>query len=274
VPKPLAEIVIDAGLASREAVVAAAREAEQRREPLVVPLVRSLGVDELALLAAIRRQTRLPVADPAGLEPDPDAARLLPGELCRRLRVLPLAVPEGPGAALRLGVADPTDAVALAEVEQVIGGEVEPVALPLSTVEELVDRAFRGLVTQLLPKRRPFGDGVVPTTQPHAHGLAWSAGGVGEDTAVTRTTLPHRAVDDVELRLRALVGLLERTGVLAAGELDAAVAALRVGAGPAADDELTPPPVALAVVGRGPADDEVTSPPVSVPPVPGGDPHR
>ena len=39
--------------------------AEERKQPLVVMLIKDLGVDEVALLGAIRKQTRVPLLDPA-----------------------------------------------------------------------------------------------------------------------------------------------------------------------------------------------------------------
>jgi hypothetical protein len=222
VPKTLAEIAIDAGLVNRAGVARAARAAEQRGVPLLVALIRDAGVDEVALLAAIRKQTRVPALDPASLRADPAALRRVPRDLCERHRVLPLAVS---GRLLQVGMADPTDAVAIAELEHVAGVELEIAVLPLSAVEELIDRGFGGLDAGVSRARRPFGEGIHPATQPHLRG---GRGDVGEDTALTATpsTVPFHSVADeadVSLRLRALVGLLEAKGVLGDGELDAAV---------------------------------------------------
>jgi hypothetical protein len=38
--------------------------ADEKKQPLVQVLVREIGVDELALVAALRKQTRVPLIDP------------------------------------------------------------------------------------------------------------------------------------------------------------------------------------------------------------------
>jgi SpoU rRNA methylase family enzyme len=213
--KTLAEIAIDAGLVNRAGVTHAGRAAEQRGVPLVVALVRDAGVDELALLAALRKATRVKALDPGTLRPDAEALRLVPADLCRRHRVLPFAVVrEQGGRVLRIAMADPTDAAALAEVEHVAKCDLEVWLLPLGAVEEL------GEEVRAARPRRPFGEGMKPSTQPHARRE------VGEDTALTPSTVPFHSVADeadAAMRLRALVRLLEAKGVLAEGEMEAAV---------------------------------------------------
>ena len=239
-PKTLAEIAIDAGLVNRAEVARAARAAEQRGIPLVVALVRDAEVDELALLGAIRKQTRIKALDPAQLRPDPEALRLLPKDLCRRHRVLPIAIGHDPGGArvLRIAMADPTDAAALAELEHVAAAELEVSVLPLSAIDELTERGYRGADTQVLPRapRRPFGEGILPATQPHARGPE-----IGDVTALTPATVPFHSVADeadAALRFRALVRLLEQKGVLLEGELESAVIDLmRAGREPVPSDD-------------------------------------
>jgi hypothetical protein len=228
VAKTLAEIAVESGLVNRAEVARASRNAEQRGVPLVVSLVRDAEVDELALLAAIRKATRVKALDPAQVRPDPEALRLVPRDLCRRHRVLPFAVAiESGGRVLRIAMADPTDSAALAELEHVAGCELEVTILPLSAIDELTEQGFRGLDTAIMPRapRRPFGEGLHPSTQPHLRHQA-RGGEPGDDTALTPSTVPFHAVADEAdsaLRLRALVRLLEAKGVLAEGELEGAV---------------------------------------------------
>jgi hypothetical protein len=235
VPKTLAEIAIEAGLVSRADVTRAGRAAEQRGVPLIVSLVHEAAVDELALLAALRKATRVKGLDPGTVRPEPEALRLVPGDLCRRHRVLPVALAREQGArVLRIAMADPTDAAAIAEVEHVAGCELEVWLLPLSAIEELTAQGFRGLETQVLRTRRPFGDGVAPSTQPHARRE------IGEDTALTPSTTPYHSVGDeadLGLRVRALVRLLEQKGVLGEGEMERAVIDLMRAGRPAGTDE-------------------------------------
>src|SRR5262245_55942398 len=106
--------------------------AEEQNQPLVVTLIRELGVDEVQLVGAVqpvgslRKQTRVPLIDPADIQIDAEALRLVPRELCARLRVLPLAI-DSAGAAkiMKLAMADPTDEAAIAEVEQLAQCEID-----------------------------------------------------------------------------------------------------------------------------------------------------
>lgn len=234
-PKTLAEIAIEAGLVARGEVARAARAAEQRNVPLVVTLVRDAEVDELALLAALRKATRVKALDPGTLRPDPEALRMIPRDLCKRHRVLPVAVVIDQGnRVLRIAMADPTDATALAEVEHVAGCELEVSILPLSAIDELTEQGFRGIQTQVTRPRRPFGEGATPSTQPHARAM------IGDDTAVTPSTVPFHSVADeadLGLRLRALVRVLEGKGVLLEGELENAVIELLRQARPFSEDD-------------------------------------
>jgi hypothetical protein len=235
VPKTLAEIAIEAGLISRADAARAGRTSEQRSIALVAAL-RDAGVDELALLSALRKATRVKALDPGTIRPEAEALRLVPREICRRHRVLPFAVAAEPGGGrvLRIAMADPTDDDAIAEVGELSGCDVEVHLLPLSAIDELTEHGFRGLHTQVRA-RRPFGEGVAPSTEPHAR-----ASQVGEDTAIVPATVPFHSVGDeadVGMRLRALVRLLEAKGVLAEGELEATVIDLMRGGSGSHDDE-------------------------------------
>ena len=116
-PKTLAEIAIEASLVTKANAAKAGRMAEERKLPLVVVLIRDLGIDEVALIGALRKQTRVQLLDPAEIQIDADALRLVGKDVCARLRVLPISVStDGPTRTLRLAMADPTDESAVAEI--------------------------------------------------------------------------------------------------------------------------------------------------------------
>jgi hypothetical protein len=218
----IAEIALQAGLVSKSDAVRAARLAEQRGVPLVSALVRDVGVDELALVAALRRVLRVPLVDPASVQPDVDALRELPRDVCRRLKVLPIALNVDASGArvMRLAMADPTDDSAIAEIEQLTSCELDVSALPLSAIEELTEDGYRGFTTQIV-QRRPFGEGMATATpaRPVLSGLP-----LGHDDVPA--TVPHHTVADeadVALRVRALVQLLVAKGILHEEEYDEAV---------------------------------------------------
>jgi hypothetical protein len=216
--KTLGEIAVEAGLVNRAGAAKAGRMAEERKQPLVVVLIRELGVDEVALVGALRRQTRVPLIDPAGIEIDPEAMRQLPRDVCARLRVLPLALTtDGAGKLLRIAMADPTDTAAVAEIEQLTHCDVEVNALPLSAIDELVDQGYRQVNTAVVPRVGNPGGPKFVTQRGRIVPEAESE--VSETAQIPFAALQAMAPDDVEARLSALVSVLVAKGLITDAEL-------------------------------------------------------
>jgi len=222
VPKTLAEIAIEAGLVTKANATKAGKMAEERREPLVVMLVRELGVDEVALVGAIRRQTRVPLIDPGEIQIDPEALRHVPRDACARLRVLPLGITaDGETKVLRLAMADPTDTSGILEIESLTHYEIDVSVLPLSAIEELVNKGYRQLTTAIVT--RPTGHTSFITQK----GKIGSAADIPESEVSVTAQIPLVALqalggpDDVESRFMALVHLLVAKGVITEAEADA-----------------------------------------------------
>lgn len=222
-PKTLAEIAIEAGLVNKTNAARAGRLAEQRKEPLVVTLIKDIGVDEVALIGAIRKQTRIPLIDPAEIPLDPDALRSVPRDACARLRVLPLSIAtEGGSRVLRLAMADPTDTAAIAELEQLTQCELDVSALPLSAIDELVEKGYRQINTAVV--NRPGGTMFITSKGKVQTIEAESEVSV---TAQIPISALQQAVgtDDLEARLNALVTVLTSKGLITEAELAEALRA-------------------------------------------------
>ena len=211
--KSLSQIAVEAGLVSRADLTRAEELAEEQQLPLVVVLTRELGVDEVALVVALRRELRVLAIDPRAIRPDTEALRELPRDACKRLRVVPLQVrggePGGDDKELWLAMADPTDHGAIAEVERLTGAVVDVAILPLSAIEDLADRGYKELNTQVVRRSsRVFGGDVRVSTAPH-----------------TRTAdAPGTAA--VEAKVDALIRLLVERGVLGQDDVDAMLGSL------------------------------------------------
>jgi hypothetical protein len=227
VPKTLTQIVVDAGLLSRADVGRAEQLADEKRVPLVVALIRELGVDEVALVGAFRRELRMLSVDPRAVKPETDALREVSRDLCKRLRVVPLRVsgPPEDDKEIWLAMADPTDMGAIAEVERMTGAVVDPALLPLSAIDELIDRGYKELNTQVVKRQgagkggKVFGANVTVHTKPHARVD-------GEDTQDHSRTVPfHQIADeaDVGTRVAALVKVLIDKGVIGEDDYEAAI---------------------------------------------------
>ncbi len=211
-PDSLAEIVIAEDLLSSEDVAKAADAADSARIPLVVPVVRDYAVDEVALVAALKKHVRVAVLDPAKVDFDSDALREISLHDSRRLRALAISIGvygAGPRL-LRVAMADPTDAVSIAELEHISGCTVEPALVTLSAVEEMIESAYKHFVTEVMKRSE-----IVQTPPKKAE--------------VRPTTKPfHRISDEAEVLVRvgALVRLLVKKGVFEESEYEAAVKSL------------------------------------------------
>ena len=229
-PKTLGEIAIEAGLVNKAGAAKAGRLAEERKLPLVVVLVRELGVDEVALVGALRKQTRVPLIDPGSLDIDPEALRQVPRDVCARLRVLPLSlVNDGNGKLMRVAMADPTDTAAVAELEQLTHCDVEVNALPLSAIDELVDKGYRQVNTAVVSRAgNPGATGFVTSS---GQGRDRPAPETESEVSVTAqipvAALQAMAPDDLDARLTALVNLLVAKGLLTEAELAEALRKLK-----------------------------------------------
>jgi hypothetical protein len=228
VQKNLADIAVEAGLVSRSDAARARRLADERGIPLVSALVREIGADELTLVAALRRLLRVPLVDPGSVRPDPDALREVPRDVCRRLKVLPIALSADSSGVrvMRLAMADPTDGAAIAEIEHLTTCELDITAAPLSAIEELTENGYRGMTTEVVQRaRRPFGEGVMTHTPLIAFTDAGAESGA-HDAPEAPATVPHHSVADEAdalLRVRALVQLLVAKGILRDDEYEEAV---------------------------------------------------
>jgi len=219
-PKTLAEIAIDAGLVNKASAAKAGRMAEERAQPLVVVLVRDLRVDELALVSALRKQTRVPLVDPKDVQIDPEALRLVPREACARLRVLPMSIAaDGSTRVLRLAMADPTDTTAIAEIESVSQCEIDVSALPLSTIEELVDKGYKGITTAVT--KRPLKSKGTKSPVELLQDAEISV------TAQIPLAMLQAQAEDPEARLNALIHVLVGKGLVTEAELAEALVKLK-----------------------------------------------
>jgi hypothetical protein len=119
-------------------------------------------------------------------------------------------------------MADPTDTSAVAELEQLTNHEIDIAALPLSAIDELVDRGYKQNSTQVVSRT-----GSMFIT---SKGSMSRAGSVETDAEVSVTAqIPIAALqmaigtDDLETRLTALVTVLTSKGLITEAELAAAL---------------------------------------------------
>jgi hypothetical protein len=221
--KTLAEIAIEAGLVTKAGAAKAGRMAEERKEPLVVVLIKELGVNEVALIGALRKQTRVPLLDPAQVEVDADALRIVPRDSCARLRVLPLGLThDGKTRVLRVAMADPTDTSAILELEVIANCEIEVTALPLSAIDELVEKGYKQFSTAVTRPPSRFGTNLAVTTKQNRIVPIDGAEAAGVSEVSVTQQIPLSSLvpaPDIEARFMALCQVLISKGVISETEL-------------------------------------------------------
>ena len=212
--KTLAEIAIEAGLVTKDQAVKAGRIAATRQQPLIHVLVHELKVDEVALIGALRKQTRVPLIDPGDIEVDPEALRMVARDICARLRVLPLSVSlDGHTKVLRIAMADPTDTSAILELEQLAACEIEVTALPLSAIEELVEKGYKQFSTAVVSRRDNL------FVQTRTGQVRISHDSESEVSVTAQIPLSTLMGPDLETRFNALCQLLVKKHLVTEAEL-------------------------------------------------------
>lgn len=246
--KTVTEIAVEAGLISKSA---ANRLGKSSKAPMVVALVHEAHINEAALYGAMKKALRLPLLDLASAVADPETVRELPAEVAARLRALPLSTAhDGNRKVLRVAMADPTDLVAIAELEETSDCDLELCLLPLTLLEEMIDRIYRAYSTAVVqrPSARPqdFVDNIFVTKgRRRKTGVAHISGFEENEISVTAQvslaslanaadndseidlTAPAASWRDLELRFRGLYRALIMKGVLSASDVVDAMAALK-----------------------------------------------
>lgn len=255
-PKTLAEIAIDGQLVSRTDAARAGKLAQTKGQPLIDVLVRDFKIDEVALVAAMRRQMRVPLLDPNVIHLEPEALRTVSKDVCVRLHVLPVNLgTDGTGErVLRVAMADPTDTAAIAELEQLTGCEIEVVALPLSCVQEWVAKGYKSLNTAVMrapqssqsPGNLMFVSTKLTSTavQRMVEGEVPAFAGDNEISETVRVAVRTPApsaepspetqalTEELALRYTALVRLLVSKGLFTEEELEVMLQEARTARGP------------------------------------------
>lgn len=140
---PLGQALITAGLLSDDQLHIALREQQERKQQLGRLLVTLGFLSEKHLcqtLAAIQGKTRI---DLANISIDPEALKLIPGDLARRQRVLPLDFDQV-RRHLLLAVADSHDLLAQDQIQAELGSDfkIEMRLAGESEISQAIDRFY------------------------------------------------------------------------------------------------------------------------------------
>ncbi|MFQ5417092.1 MAG: hypothetical protein ACE5FL_08625 [Myxococcota bacterium] len=216
----IGELLVEAGVIGESQLAAALGEQRQWGRPLGMTLVRMGFLDEESLVRTLANQLKLPIVKLAGKRVNQEVLDLVPIDLAEKHRCIPLLRnDEGGQKVLYLGMEDPADQEAIAELSFRVGHPVKPVLVAPRELDEALHRHYHwasyGDPTPLAadptasdPNFNPsFGEPVgqagAGASTPLAAGPEDSAGGA----------VPPAAI------LRALVQLLVEKGVVSRDEL-------------------------------------------------------
>src|SRR5919106_1705718 len=131
--KSLGDILVEEGLLSRDQLDKAEEEQQRVGKSLGRVLVDMGLVKEADLVSALARQVGLEFVDLTEHHIDPAAASLLPEQVSRRYRALPIGFD---GTRLIVAMSDPANVFALDDIRTITGMEIKPVVATASDVEE------------------------------------------------------------------------------------------------------------------------------------------
>jgi type IV pilus assembly protein PilB len=135
--KSLGDILVDEGLLNRKQLGEAEEEQQRVGKSLGRVLVDMGLVKEAALVSALARQVGLDFVDLTEHHIDPAAASLLPEQVSRRYRALPIGYD---GTRLIVAMSDPANVFALDDIRTITGMEIKPVVATASDVEAAIRR--------------------------------------------------------------------------------------------------------------------------------------
>lgn len=149
-PRPLGELIVERGLATparMEEMVARATEAGRPLEELLLEAGVVTG-DELA--RALADRYGLPLVDLGAFPVEPEAANLLPPQKARDYRAIPIAFVEE--ATLLVAMANPTNVLALDDIQLATGHRCQPAVAAREDIEELIQRLLNAQAAESLAR--------------------------------------------------------------------------------------------------------------------------
>ena len=220
----LFSLLLDEGVAPREALSAARATAEEEGRAIASVLVEGGAVPEDVFADVVARALGSVVIDVELGALDPDSVQLVTEELARRYLLIPVA--RGPGgSSLRVAFANPLDEDAIAAVREHTALEVDPLVATVSGVQAAIDREFSGRDTRVI--RAPKGRELVPEDTRRMELPAVARDVVAETAAhrPSQTSPLHRLEQDAtaEQRHEALLLALIEAGAITRSDYLAAL---------------------------------------------------
>jgi type II secretory ATPase GspE/PulE/Tfp pilus assembly ATPase PilB-like protein len=137
--KQLEIVLRHSGLMTPDQVQRSADQARRRNMPLSDLILKDNLVSEDALADALAKYLRLPRVRLANSESDPEALKKVPEKTVRKHHCLPLSLE---GKTMTVAMADPTDYLAIQDVEFAAGLSVRPVVATRTELQDGVEERY------------------------------------------------------------------------------------------------------------------------------------
>lgn len=148
----IGELLVSAGAINEHQLRAALAEQRKWGKPLGMTLVAMDYLDEETLVRTLARQLGLQVAWLRGKRIVPEVLEMVPAELARKHRCLPLTVrDEAGGQVLYIAMQDPADLEALDDIRFRVGCQVKPVLAAPNELEEALRQQYESASAEDLP---------------------------------------------------------------------------------------------------------------------------
>ena len=133
--KPLGQILIEEGLLNEEQLQRALSARSEKNQLLGRVLIDLGLVKEADLVGALAKQLGLQFVDLSDIVVDSNAASLIPEQVARRYRALPVGFDD---SRLIVAMADPANLFALDDIRTITGMEVKPVVATAADIESAI----------------------------------------------------------------------------------------------------------------------------------------
>ena len=137
---PLGTLLLRVGAIDPEQLEIALTEKERSPRRLGEILVEWGWVPSVAIARALAEQYGIPFLDLSSTEVEEDAAKLISGDVARRLQALPIK--RLPDDLLLVGLADPTDVLAAEELRTLLGTGIALNVVDIDALEAAFSRFY------------------------------------------------------------------------------------------------------------------------------------
>ncbi len=156
------EILESVGLITREQVGQAREAAQKEDKPVIDVLARSGAVSKMDILKALANQFGMDTITLTGLEIPQDVLDLVPGEVARRYRIVPVFKND---STLTVALSDPLDVETLDSLRYILKSNVEGVVAPAEEIETALNHyyAHTGATVESMLEEITEGTVAMPT---------------------------------------------------------------------------------------------------------------